>query len=128
LGGIISGALFWLAINIRTEFSLIGASAGLMALLIYFCQTYPDKSLTLLLFFFLPITLRAKWIGYGLWLYEILQCLFQEIPQLSTIASSAHLGGMVFGLLFFKAKMWLESQPATPKKEFKGHYTVHLGF
>jgi membrane associated rhomboid family serine protease len=124
IGGIVCGAALWLSINWHAYSVLMGASAGIMALVSYFCLAYPDRSLTILLFFFLPITLRARWMGYILWFYEIMHCLSQEIPHLSNVANSAHLGGMVAGWLCFNFNAWIENRPKGSEKEFKGRYVV----
>ncbi|MDR1665712.1 MAG: rhomboid family intramembrane serine protease, partial [Puniceicoccales bacterium] len=123
LTGVAGGGILWLLLKGSKAGVLMGSSAGVMALLIYFCQTYPHRSLTLLLYFFIPISLQAKWLGYGLWFYEIFQCLSKEVHGVSSIASSAHLGGMLVGLGFAKARLWSENRPV--KKPFRGHFIVH---
>lgn len=101
------GALAWLAIHFAAGGGavLVGASAIVLGLFIVFACFHPDREITFLLFFVLPVTLRpriAAWIILGL---EVLGLLFGEIPggRYDTgIAHSAHLGGMLVGWIYFR--------------------------
>lgn len=129
--GVLLGGFFWLLLHLRTPFVLVGASAGIASILMYFCHAYPEKSLTLLLFFVVPINFKAKWIGYFLWWYEIFHCLFYELTHLSQVASSAHLGGMIAGVVFFKwhqhEEQRITQQSNDKRQPFKGRYHVYIG-
>ncbi|HQU08607.1 MAG TPA: rhomboid family intramembrane serine protease, partial [Opitutales bacterium] len=48
---IVAGALTWLAVHWTGTDVLMGASAGVMGLLITFCALYPNDTITALLFF-----------------------------------------------------------------------------
>lgn len=81
---------------------VVGASAGALALLIFFCARHPNERVTFLLFFIIPLTLKPKWIAWAVLAYESFGLLFRELPGASgglNVASSAHLGGMLAGYL-----------------------------
>jgi hypothetical protein len=65
-----------------------------------FAVMYPERPLTLLLFFVLPITLRAKY----LLLISGLLALFGVLFPGDSVAHAAHLGGMITGIAFIR---WL---------------------
>ena len=127
--GIVFGGIFWLIIN-KGAGILVGSSAGVSGLIIFFCHSYAEKTMTLLLFFVFPINIKARWCGYFFWWYEIVTCLLYEVPQLSQIASSAHLGGMIIGYIFFKfipSDFSLFKIPVA-KKKFTGRYNVNITY
>ena len=77
----------------------IGASGAVMGVLLAFGMLFPNRQITLLLFFILPVTLRAR----------NLVLIFAGISILSGVAGSpdgiahfAHLGGMLVGYLYIK--------------------------
>ena len=76
---------------------LIGSSAIGVGLLTLYCLSYPDRSVTLLLFFVLPVTLRPKWILIFTLVVNLFGFVFGEIApgSGSAIGYSAHLGGML---------------------------------
>ncbi len=67
----IFGAMLWLAFNFTPYLigghpiyaSCIGASAGVLGCVVAFATLFPDRDVTLLVFFILPITLRAKYLA-----------------------------------------------------------------
>jgi membrane associated rhomboid family serine protease len=80
--------------------AVVGASAGAFGLVAAFAVMYPERPLTLLLFFVLPITLRAKY----LLLISGLLALFGVLFPGDSVAHAAHLGGMITGIAFIR---WL---------------------
>jgi hypothetical protein len=82
--------------------SLVGASASLMAILAFFCLLYPERPITLLLFFIIPVTMKPKWIFWGMLAISTGGILFYELPNKSYVAHSAHLGGMFAGILYYR--------------------------
>src|ERR1041385_1358060 len=71
---------------------VVGASAGAFGLIAAFAMLYPERLLMLLLFFIIPINMRAKF----LLLFEgIVALLGMAMPSASNIAHAAHLGGML---------------------------------
>jgi membrane associated rhomboid family serine protease len=76
----------------------VGASAGAFGLLAAFAMLYPERPLMLLLFFVIPLSMRAKF----LLLISGLLALFGVLFPVSNIADAAHLGGMLTGILFVR--------------------------
>ncbi|PIP59882.1 MAG: hypothetical protein COZ46_04005 [Verrucomicrobia bacterium CG_4_10_14_3_um_filter_43_23] len=98
----ILGGLFWLAMNMGRSDLLLGASAAGFGILIYFCLQYPNQQITVLLFFVIPVTIKPKWLAWGLLCLELFSFFFYELPGKTVMASSAHLGGMLGGFLIFR--------------------------
>jgi membrane associated rhomboid family serine protease len=73
---------------------VVGASAGAFGLVAAFAILFPERELTLLLFFVLPVRLSAKRLLLVSALIAGGGLLFH-----STIANAAHLGGMLSGIL-----------------------------
>jgi membrane associated rhomboid family serine protease len=75
---------------------VVGASAAGLGLLAAYAALFPHREITLLLFFFIPVSLRAKtllWMSIGL-------ALFGMIVPLGNVAEAAHLGGIATGLAY----------------------------
>ena len=103
---LIFGAVVWLIFN-QQGGSLVGASALVLGSLSYFCLRKPDQPITFLLFFVLPVTLRPKIILLAVLGYEVYYFISSELihSQISNVAHSAHLGGMLAGAFcFYKVK------------------------
>lgn len=106
-GGVVLGGALWLATNWNRGGDLIGASAGVYALLMMFAALNPDRPITILLFFIVPVTVKPKWLVMVLGGIAMMGFLFNEIPGNSMmadleVAHSAHLGGLAAGWLFFR--------------------------
>ncbi len=109
------GGISWLCVDSGNGI-LIGASALVCGYLSYFCLSKPNQPISFLLFFILPLTLRPKIILYGVIALEVYGFLFNEISQVGGIAHSAHLGGIVAGILFF---MLLKNGISIPVVKFR---------
>lgn len=109
LSAILVGGLSWLlasaTVGLPAVLSLVGASAGVLACLFYFCLLFPERQVTMLLFFIIPITLKPKYVMWFLLITEGLG-LMNELSGGSgfygNIAHSAHIGGMLTAYLFYK--------------------------
>ena len=75
---------------------VVGASAGAFGLVAAFAVLFPERELMLLLFFVLPMRLRAKTL---LWSAAALAS-FSLVFHGDNIANAAHLGGMLTGIVF----------------------------
>jgi len=76
--------------------SVVGASASGLGLLAAFATLFPHREITLLLFFFIPVSLRARtllWISLGL-------AVFGMLVPMGNVAEAAHLGGIITGLAY----------------------------
>lgn len=120
------GGLGWVAFHLWGPIppSLVGASAGVAAIFIFFACVYPEREITFLLFLVLPVTLKPKFLAWGLLALEGLGFLFNELPGGKFdmgIAHSAHLGGMLAGWLFFRfvyANRGFDQASSLPQIEF----------
>jgi len=83
---------------------MLGASGAVFALLIAYAMLFPDRHITLLLFFVFPLTLKAKHLVLGFALLEILSVISVSHDN---VAHFAHLGGLLFGYIYMKAKFRL---------------------
>jgi hypothetical protein len=77
---------------------VVGASAGASGLLAAFATLYPERPLMLLLFFIIPVNMRAKF----LLLFGGLVTLFGLVVPTGNIAHAAHLGGLLTGIVFVR--------------------------
>ena len=104
---VLAGGLVWTVthwINGAHNY-LIGASAGVTGLFIIFASLYPNRQVTFLLFFIIPVSLKPKHMAYGLIGLDLLGFLFYEVMGAVSpfgLAHSAHLGGMLTGWLYFR--------------------------
>ncbi|MBX3731483.1 MAG: rhomboid family intramembrane serine protease [Verrucomicrobiae bacterium] len=95
LGGVIQLACAWISPRYFGGL-LVGASAGVFGLVAAYAALFPERQLTILLFFILPVTLRAKML---LFWGAVLAVVGALMPG-GNVAHAAHLGGMLGGLLF----------------------------
>jgi membrane associated rhomboid family serine protease len=100
LAGVLLGGVFALPV--------VGASAGAFGLVAAFSTLYPERPLMLLLFFIIPVSMRAKW----LLLFSAVLTVAGIIFRMDNIAHAAHLGGLVTGIVFVRyAIHWHWSWP-----------------
>jgi membrane associated rhomboid family serine protease len=118
-GTVIAGGALWLAAHWGAGAgALIGASAGVVGLFLVFACFFPDRPITLLLFFVLPVTVRPKYVAFALGAFELFGFTYYEVmgaasPFGSAFAHSAHLGGMIAGWVYFRfihRARWLQSE------------------
>ncbi len=106
LGAVAIGGLGWLPVAYFTGSSgtpvLIGCSAAVFALLTVFACFSPDRPITLLLFFILPVTIRPRVLAYVAAGVSAFFLLFFELQGRSGVAHSSHLAGMAAGWLYFR--------------------------
>ncbi|MBL9199643.1 MAG: rhomboid family intramembrane serine protease [Opitutaceae bacterium] len=102
------GALAWLALHWQRPGDVhLGVTAGVCGLLVVFAAFNPQQRVDFLLFFLWPVTLKARhivmtWLGLdllGLFLHEIPAT---PLPLGLGLSHSAHLGGMIAGLVYFR--------------------------
>ena len=100
----LAGSLAFSLAHVMTGGVLLGASAVAVGLLTLYCLSYPDRPITLLLFFVLPVTLMPKWILIFTLAVNLFGFAFGEIAPggSSTVGYSAHLGGMLGAWIIFR--------------------------
>ena len=108
-GGALLGGACYLIFHYNDASPVVGASASIFALLAFFCLLRPEQPITLLLFFILPITVKPKWVFWITLAISIMGVISSELPHLagsgmtgSNIAHSAHLGGLLAGIFFYR--------------------------
>ncbi len=108
------GGAAWLIVRMLVGGGpLVGASAAGLALLTVFACIYPNKPITVLVYFVLPVTIRPKYLAYFAVAISIFGLFFFELPQASNTAHSAHLGGIVTGWFFFRYGLARPAQPSS---------------
>ncbi len=123
------GALAWAGVHWSSSSApLIGATAGVMALLAVFACFFPDERISFLLFFVFPVTLKPKHVLWSVATLEGLGLTLCEIPAVPlplnlSLACSAHLGGLAVGLFycrFVHHARWFNPEdraPAAPVRQ-----------
>ena len=107
LAAAIGGALAWYAVKVvtgNTHSLLIGASAISFAFLTLFACFNPNNRITVLLFFFFPVSIRPKNLALIAIAIDVFGLVFFELPNYPdapAIAHSAHLGGALVAFAYY---------------------------
>jgi membrane associated rhomboid family serine protease len=99
--GVIGGLFQTLAAWLWPEYfggPVVGASAGAFGLVAAFAVLFPERELTLLLFFIIPVRLTAKM----LLIFSAVLAVIGIVFPADNIANAAHLGGMLTGVVFIR--------------------------
>lgn len=90
--------------NVAGLAPLLGASAGVLAILIAFTTILPELEIKALVMFVLPVRMRAKYLGWGMagssGLFLVLN--LAGVPIFDGWAHAAHLGGCAVGWGYIK--------------------------
>jgi membrane associated rhomboid family serine protease len=95
----IGAGIIHLLISPGSPVPVVGASGAIYGLLAAFGILFPNRILTLLLFFFLPIEIMAK---YLVMIFVGISLFYGVFGGESGVAHFAHLGGMLVGFLYLK--------------------------
>lgn len=87
--------------------TLVGASGAVCGVIAAFSALYPEMPITALLFFFLPIRMRAKWLGRMIVIISVFLIL---TGLMGDVGNAAHLGGALAGY----AIVWFGKQKRRP--------------
>jgi membrane associated rhomboid family serine protease len=104
-GMTIGGGLLWAITHWQSGGMLFGAAAAVYGLLAVFACFQPNRAITLLLFFVLPVSIKPKHLALIAVFIDLCGFLFYEIlrqPSPFGLAHSAHLGGMAVGWVYFR--------------------------
>jgi membrane associated rhomboid family serine protease len=93
-GGLLQCALSWS--GFLPPAGVVGASAGIFGLIAAFAMVYWERELTFLIMFVIPVRMKAKYLLIALAVIGVLGIISKE----GGIAHGAHLGGMIWGVLF----------------------------
>lgn len=122
----LAGGLMWLAVHHTAGAgeTLCGATPAVFALLTVFACLYPRQPLQFLLFFVFPVTVTPRQVALGLGAVVLAgfaaEVFASPLPFGVTLASSAHLGGIVTGLVYFRFihhGRWALGSPDRPEAE-----------
>ncbi len=102
IGGLCHVALC-LAFPVYFHQGVVGASAGIFGLGAAFATSVPNQPISLLIYFILPVTFKARWFLIFGFVISVAG-LFMG----GGIAHGAHLGGMLTGMAWVKWGGWLE--------------------
>ncbi len=116
-GGVVAGGVLWLAVNFfrAGAVPLIGASGGTYAVLALFCCRFAYERMTFLLFFILPVTVVPRYLLMVVGGITALFFVFAELFPIgapSGIAHSAHLAGLLAGIIAHRAMNRADAAPA----------------
>ncbi|MDP8218030.1 MAG: rhomboid family intramembrane serine protease [Candidatus Theseobacter exili] len=78
---------------------IVGASGSVFGIFTAYAVLFPERLITLLLFFVMPVSMKAKYLVAILGGMEL---LFILSNPLGGVARFAHLGGIFFGFLFIR--------------------------
>lgn len=102
--GIVGGVLQVLSAMAWPEHfggAVVGASACAFGMVAAFATLLPEQELTMLLFFVIPIRMRAKTLLILSLVLALMGIIF-PIGMMGNIANAAHLGGMAMGWFYIK--------------------------
>jgi len=94
--GIIAGELGHLFL-MPLDCALYAAGGGVAAVLVAYATILPELELTSMVFFILPIRLKAKHLAYGVFIIALALIVFDRG---GTVAHSAYFGGCVAGWFY----------------------------
>ncbi len=95
----VGAGLVHLLLNFNSAIPVLGASGAIFGVLAAFGLTFPDMIITFLLFFILPVQLRAK---YLVMIVAAIALYLGVRGPADGVAHFAHLGGMLVGFLYLK--------------------------
>jgi membrane associated rhomboid family serine protease len=96
LAGSVAGELGHLFL-MPSESVLMGASGGVAAVLVAYATILPELELTSMIFFVLPVRLKARHLAYGAFALAVLGI---TLDRAGTVAHSAYLGGCAAGWFY----------------------------
>ena len=84
---------------------VVGASACAFGLVAAFAMIFPERELTMLIFFIIPVRMRAKTLLIFSAVLAVAGIVFSESILGGNVANAAHLGGMAMGWFYVKKIM-----------------------
>lgn len=102
--------------NIGSDIPIVGASGAIYGVMLAYALLFPDRVITLLIFFILPVSMKAKHLVAIMAMISVFSGLTNLFGASDGVAHFAHLGGMVIGFFYLKADWRIES---TVRRFFK---------
>lgn len=81
---------------------VVGASACAFGLVAAFAMIFPERELTMLIFFVIPVRLRAKTLLIVSLVMALVGIVFSDSIFGGNLANAAHLGGMAMGWFYVR--------------------------
>ena len=78
---------------------LIGASGSVCGLVAAYSALFPEMEITALLFFVIPVRMKAKWLGIGV---VGISLVFLITGIMGNIGNAAHIGGALGGYAYVR--------------------------
>lgn len=100
---------------------IIGASGAIYGVILAFALIYPERELTFLVFFVLPVRIKAKYLAMVLAGISLFSGVFGTD---NAVAHFAHLGGMFVGLLYLKFDWQMYSISAQFQKRRESKHII----
>ena len=94
----VGAGLIHLLVHFNSPIPVVGASGAIYGVMMAFGVLYPERVITLLLAFVLPVQIKAKYLVMGVAGISLLMGVFGD----SGVAHFAHLGGMLVGFAYLK--------------------------
>jgi membrane associated rhomboid family serine protease len=101
-GGAVAGGLLQTVATPRS-IDLVGASGAVCALLVGFATLFPRLEITALIFFVIPVRMKARTLG---WIVILASLLCSLLGLEKGIGHMAHLGGGIAGFLICVYYKW----------------------
>jgi membrane associated rhomboid family serine protease len=95
----VGAALLHMVFFFGSSTPVVGASGAIYGVMVAFAVLFPDRSITLLLFFILPIQILAK---YLVMIFAAISLFYGVFRIDGGVAHFAHLGGMAAGFIYLK--------------------------
>jgi len=117
--GVGAGFIYYLS-AVNSDIPTIGASGAIFGVLVAFGMTFPERIVTLLIFFVVPLRIKAKHLVMLFAGIELLSSL--SYGKSDGIARFAHLGGIGYGKmpswsnLIFQISQWRIRQRAKQRE------------
>ena len=105
LSALAAGGACWTAAHWGRPDLLLGASAGVWARGVLYPCFFPNREISTLLFFILPVRVKPKHLAYFLVAWDLCGFVFYEVLGAVSpfgAAHSAHLGGMAAAWVYFR--------------------------
>ncbi len=104
----IGAALFHMVFSFQSVIPVIGASGAVYGVMMAFAVLFPDRIITLLLFFIFPIQIKVKYLVMIAVASSVIGGISNLFGDQIGTAHLAHLGGMAVGYLLLRKKLPLD--------------------
>ncbi|MFQ5602319.1 MAG: rhomboid family intramembrane serine protease [bacterium] len=95
----VGAGIFHLIVYFNSSIPVVGASGAIYGVMVAFAVLYPERVITLLLFLFFPIQIKAK---YLVMIFAGISLFLGVFGSDFGVAHFAHLGGMAVGFAYLK--------------------------